>query len=105
MRSEAEARLPKVEVYARLARNSATAPNFRVEAFRASAAEAEAMRRTMDLVEMPDQMAQNLLRFIRENQGKLGKKRRENEFAKLTDEEVAGIEAIVREAFEGFPNT
>ena len=65
----------------------------------------EAMRRTMDLVEMPDQMAQNLLRFIRENQGKLGKKRRENEFARLTDEEVAGIEAIVREAFEGFPNT
>jgi hypothetical protein len=65
----------------------------------------EAMRRTMDLVEMPDQMAENLLRFIRENQGKLGKKRRENEFAKLTDEEVAGIEAIVREAFEGLPNT
>lgn len=40
--------------------------------------------------------------FIRKNNGQLGKKRRENEFAKLSDEEVAAMEAIVREAFEGF---
>jgi hypothetical protein len=36
------------------------------------------------------------------NEGKLGRKRREGEFEKLTDNEVTSIEAIVREAFEGF---
>ncbi len=63
----------------------------------------EAMRRTMELVEMPDRMAEDLLMFIRKNNGKLGKKRRESQFSKLTDEEVAAIEAIVEEAFESFP--
>lgn len=62
----------------------------------------EAMQRTMELVEMPDQMAENLLIFIRKNNGKLGQQRRDGQFAKLTDEEVAAIETIVREAFEGF---
>jgi hypothetical protein len=62
----------------------------------------EAMRRVMNTVEMPDRMAENLVRFIRLNEGKLGRKRREGEFEKLTDDEVASIEAIVREAFEGF---
>jgi hypothetical protein len=51
---------------------------------------------------MPDRLAENLLLFIRKNGGKLGKKRRENEFAGLKDEEVAALEAIVRDAFEGF---
>jgi Fic/DOC family protein len=61
----------------------------------------EAMRRTMELVEMPDGMAEDLLMFIRQNNGKLGGKRREGQFAKLTDEEVAAIEEIVQEAFDG----
>ncbi len=62
----------------------------------------EAMGRIMEYVEMPDRLAQDLVMFIRKNSGKLGKKRRENEFAKLTDQEVAGVEAIVQEAFAGF---
>ena len=62
----------------------------------------EAMRRIMNTVEMPDRMAENLVMFIRQNKGTLGRKRRENEFAKLTDDEVASLEAIVREAFDGF---
>jgi Fic/DOC family len=62
----------------------------------------EAMRRVMNMVEMPDRMAENLVRFIRLNEGKLGRKRREGEFEKLTDDEVASVETIVREAFEGF---
>jgi len=64
----------------------------------------EALRRIMNMVEMPDRMAENFIRFIRLNEGKLGRKRREVEFEKLTDDEVASIEAIVREAFEGFEN-
>ncbi len=62
----------------------------------------EAKRRIMNLVEMPDRMTENLVRLIRLNEGKLGRKRREGEFEKLTDEEVVSIEAIVREAFEEF---
>src|ERR1019366_1754800 len=62
----------------------------------------EALRRIMNTVEMPDRMAENLIRFIRLNEGKLGSKRREGEFEKLTDDEVTSIEVIVREAFDGF---
>jgi hypothetical protein len=62
----------------------------------------EAVRRIMNLVEMPDRMTENLVRLIRVNEGKLGRKRREGEFEKLTDDEVASIEAIVGEAFDGF---
>lgn len=62
----------------------------------------EAMRRVMNTVEMPDRIAENLIRDIRLNENQLGRKRREGEFAKLTDGEVIAIEAIVREAFDGF---
>jgi hypothetical protein len=62
----------------------------------------EAMRRVMNTVEMPDGMAENLIRFIRLNEGRLGRNRREGEFAKLTGDEVTSIEAIVREAFDGY---
>jgi len=62
----------------------------------------EAMRRVMNTVEMPDRMAENLVRFIRLNEGRLGRKRREGEFAQLTDAEVTSIEAVVREAFDGY---
>lgn len=48
--------------------------------------------------------AENLVRFTRLNEGQLGRKRREGERAKLTDEEVISIESIVREAFDGFEN-
>jgi len=62
----------------------------------------EAMRRIMEYVDMPDRLAEDLVMFIRKNNGKLAKKRRENEFAKLKDQEVAAVEAIVQEAFVGF---
>lgn len=62
----------------------------------------EALRRIMDTVEMPDRLAENLLMFIRQNGGTLPKRRRENEFKALDDNEVRQIEEIVREAFEGF---
>jgi hypothetical protein len=62
------------------------------------------MSRIMNAVEMPDRIAENLIRSIRLNEGEPGRKRREGEFEKLTDGEVASIEAIVREAFAGFEN-
>jgi hypothetical protein len=62
----------------------------------------EALRRIMDTVEMPDRLAENLVILIRQNNGRLALRRRKREFAALTDEEVAAIESIVQEAFEGF---
>ncbi len=51
---------------------------------------------------MPDRLAQNLIIFIRQNEGKLGIKRRSGEFKKLTDDEVTQIESLVAEAFDEF---
>jgi hypothetical protein len=65
----------------------------------------EAIRRIMDAVEMPDRLAENLVMFIRQNGGTLSRKRREGEFQKLRDDEVALVEGIVRDAFEGFIDT
>ena len=43
--------------------------------------------------------------YIRENNGTFGRKRRENEFAKLTDDEVTSIQTIVRDSFDGYTET
>jgi hypothetical protein len=61
----------------------------------------EAMRRIMEAVEMPDRVADNLIMLIRQNKGALPRKRREDEFKKLRDDEVTLIESIVRDAFDG----
>jgi hypothetical protein len=60
------------------------------------------MGRIMKRIEMPDRLAENLIMFIRENKGSLPRKRREGEFKKLRDDEVALIEGIVNDAFDGF---
>lgn len=62
-----------------------------------------AMREVKDVVEMPDRLIENFIMFMRQNDWKLSKRRREGEFEKLTDREVKELEAIVQEAFEGFP--
>lgn len=62
----------------------------------------QAMGRLMDLVEMPDRLTEDFIMFVRQNGGTLAKRRRQHEFAKLTDPEVAAMETVVREAFEGF---
>ncbi len=62
----------------------------------------DALRRIMDAVEMPDRLAENFLMFVRQNGGTLPKRRRENEFRKLADDEVRLLENIMRDAFEGF---
>jgi hypothetical protein len=62
----------------------------------------EAIRRIRDAVDMPERIAEDLVMFIRQNEGRLPRKRREGEFNKLRDDEVALLEGIVGEAFEGF---
>jgi len=62
----------------------------------------QALRRIMNTVEMPDRVAENLLMFIRQNKGTLPKRRRTDEFKKLTDDEVRMLETIVNDAFEDF---
>ncbi len=61
----------------------------------------EAIRRIMDAVEMPDRVAENLVMFIRQNNGVLSKKRREGEFKNLREGEVTLIEGIVNDVFAG----
>ncbi|HEX7070084.1 MAG TPA: Fic family protein [Rhodothermales bacterium] len=65
----------------------------------------DAIRRIMDIVEMPDRMAESLVLYIRQNDGVLSKRRREGEFRALQDREAESIEAIVRDAFDGFSLT
>ena len=62
----------------------------------------EAMRRIMEAVEMPDRVAENLIMFIRQNNGTLPKKRWDGEFKALSSDEVKVIEGIVSYAFAGF---
>ena len=62
----------------------------------------EAIRRIMDAVEMPGGVAESLMMFIRQNGGSLARRRREDEFKQLRDEEVILLEGIVRGPFEGF---
>lgn len=62
----------------------------------------QALQQVMNTVEMPDRLALNLIRLIRQNDGLLSRKRREKEFARLTGDEVEAIERIVGEAFDGF---
>ncbi|MCU7937543.1 MAG: Fic family protein [Candidatus Thiodiazotropha sp. (ex Dulcina madagascariensis)] len=65
----------------------------------------EAMTRVTDMIEMPDRLAQNLIMFIRQNNGTLSKRRRGKEFSALTDDEVQSLEEIVQDVFEGFDDT
>jgi hypothetical protein len=62
----------------------------------------EAMRQIMDTVELPDNLAQDFIVFVRQNGGKLSKRRRSNEFAKLLDEEITTLEKVVNDTFDGF---
>lgn len=62
----------------------------------------EAERNIMEFVEMPNRFAQNLILFIRQNNGQIPKKRREKEFSALTDEETNGIENIIQDAYKSY---
>ena len=63
----------------------------------------EALLRIMEVVEMPDRIAGNLVMFIRQNNGVLPRERREGEFGQLRDDEVLAVEGIVADAFGEAP--
>jgi hypothetical protein len=56
-------------------------------------------RGVTEIVDMPDGTLDLLFRFLRQNKGTLSKRAREKEFAALTDDEVAKIEASYSGAF------
>lgn len=45
-----------------------------------------------EIIDMPDRKRESLLLRLKNNEGKLGLKRREREFPELTDREIADIE-------------
>ena len=57
----------------------------------------QAFAAVQDIVDMPDRRAAQLIRFCMQNDGRLAKGRRQ-EFAELTDDEIAAIEGAVRAA-------
>lgn len=59
----------------------------------------EAKRRIQDMIDMPDKTIGMLIALVRQNEGRLSKKKRKSDFEALTDAEVDAIEAIVAEAF------
>lgn len=56
-------------------------------------------RSVTEIVDMPDGTVDLLFRFLRQNTDVLLKRGREKEFAKLTDDEIAKVEASYRNAF------
>ena len=47
-----------------------------------------------NMIDMPERTLNKLFGFLRQNQGKLSKRARENEFAELTADEVSKIEQL-----------
>ncbi|MFN3429219.1 MAG: Fic family protein [Candidatus Sericytochromatia bacterium] len=62
----------------------------------------QALNELMDHVAISDRQANDVILFVRQNGGKFPQRRREGPFAKLTDDEVRGMEAIVNRHFQGF---
>jgi hypothetical protein len=52
-----------------------------------------------NMIDMPERTLNNLFGFLRQNQGSLSTRARENEFAQLTPEEVEQIEQLYRDSF------
>jgi hypothetical protein len=59
-----------------------------------------AMQQIQNYIDLPNRVAESFIMFMRQNNWQLPKKRREKEFAQLTDSEVEQISTMVRDAFE-----
>jgi len=64
-----------------------------------------AMRKIMEAIEMPDRLAQNFIRFVRQNGGELSARKREKFFAPLSDVEIRNLEDYVNAEFADFDRT
>jgi hypothetical protein len=60
---------------------------------------AEFSKRVQHVLDMPERNVDLLHRFLRSGNGLLSKRAREREFASLTDDEAARLEAIYTECF------
>jgi Fic family protein len=58
-------------------------------------------KQVQNIADMPDATVDLLFRFLQQNEGRLSRRGRENEFAQLTDEEVAAAERAYGAAFNG----
>ncbi|MGY3347091.1 hypothetical protein ACVI1I_006320 [Bradyrhizobium sp. USDA 4459] len=58
-----------------------------------------------NMVDMPERTLNNLLGFLQQNEGRLSKRARENEFSQLMPDEVTKIEGLYLEAFSDEPGT
>ncbi|WP_299717378.1 Fic family protein [Tardiphaga sp.] len=52
-----------------------------------------------NIIDMPERTLNNLFGFLRQNQGRLSKRARDDEFAELTEDEVAKIEQLYADSF------
>lgn len=52
-----------------------------------------------NIIDMPERTLNNLFGFLRQHQGRLSKRARENEFAELTQDEVSKIEQLYADSF------
>jgi hypothetical protein len=52
-----------------------------------------------NMIDMPERTLNNLFGFLQQNEGRLSKRARDNEFSELTPDEVAKIEEIYQAAF------
>ncbi len=59
-----------------------------------------AIEKISNILDMPDNTIKKLIVFIHQNNGTLGKNRREKEFSELSDNEVIIIQNIISEAFK-----
>ena len=51
------------------------------------------------MIDMPARTLNNLFGFLRQNEGRLSKRAKENEFAELTPDEIEQIEELYRSSF------
>jgi hypothetical protein len=58
-----------------------------------------------ELADMPDRTVDLLFRFLRQNGGRLSKRARDQEFARLTEDEVLAVEAAYEQCFDAPPQT
>lgn len=58
-----------------------------------------------NMIDMPERTLNNLFGFLQQNEGRLSKRARDNEFSQLTPDEVTKIEELYQTAFSNDSGT